>query len=138
MRRSLLAFALLAMGVVLGGCGLSAAEKRDIATAQRITKEFSESSGPDACRLLTNHAVVALYGKFEAPPAQSRALCKRAAARFRGEPVTFTRSELLDDHTIKINALDQDKQFSYQVNLRKGRLGHWRIDLISQARVTPE
>jgi hypothetical protein len=127
---------LLALGVLLGGCGMSASEKRDIAAAQRVTKRFSEASGPSACGLLTNHAVVALYGNFQTPPALSRSLCRRAASQFRGEPVTITRSEVLDPHTIKINALDQDKKFSYQVNLRKGSHGRWRIDLVSQARVT--
>ncbi|MEA2469600.1 MAG: hypothetical protein QOE38_599, partial [Thermoleophilaceae bacterium] len=89
-----------------------------------------------ACKLLTNHAVVALYGRFQTPPALSRSICRRAASQFRGEKVTFTNSEVLDSHTIKVNALDQDKKFSYQVNLRKGSHGRWRIDLISQARVT--
>jgi hypothetical protein len=132
----LLALALFAVGVVLGGCGMTAAEKRDIAAAQRVTQRFSEATGPSACALLTNHAVVALYGRFQTPPALSRSLCRRAASQFRGEQVTFTRSEVLDSHTIKVNALDQDKKFSYQVNLRKGSHGRWRIDLISQARVT--
>ncbi len=127
--------ALFAVAVV--GCGQSASEKRSIAKAISVTKRFSESSGPAACGLLTNHAVRALYGKFDTPAPLSRSLCRRAASQFRGEPVTITRSEVFDAHTIKINALDQDKKFSYQVNLRKGKHGRWRIDLVSQARVTP-
>jgi hypothetical protein len=127
---------LLVLSVVLGGCGQSASEKRDLATARGIVKRFSEASDASACRLLTNKAVRALYGKFKASAARSRANCARRSRSFRGEPVKITRSELLDPRTIKINALDQDGKFSYQVNLRKGSGGFWRIDLVTQAKVT--
>jgi hypothetical protein len=122
--------------LLLAGCGLSAREKRDIADAQRVTQEYAMAHGPRACGLLTNHAVKALYGNWTTPWRLSRAICRRRSSEFRGEPVTITRSELLDKNTIKINALDQDKKFSYQVNLRRGGHGRWRIDLVSQARVT--
>ena len=128
--------AVLVAGLVLGGCGQSASEKRDLATARGIVKRFSETSDSSACRLLTYKAVQALYGKFTAPVPKARANCARRSRFFRGEPVEITRSELLDPHTIKINALDQDGKFSYQVNLRKGTGGRWRIDLITQAKVT--
>src|SRR2546423_8995850 len=124
----------LVLCAVLGGCGQSASEKRDLATARSIVKRFSESSGSSACYLLTYKEVQALYGKFTASPTKSRANCARRSRFFRGEPVEITRSELLDPQTIKINALDQDGKFSYQVNLRKGRGGRWRIDLITQAK----
>ena len=128
--------AVLALGLVLGGCGQSASEKRDLATARAIVKRFSEASDASACHLLTYKAVQALYGKFTAPVPKARANCARAAKYFRGEPIEITRSELLDPRTIKVNALDQDGKFSYQVNLRKGTGGRWRIDLITQAKVT--
>src|SRR2546423_801730 len=128
--------AVFALSLVLAGCGQSASEKRDLATARSIVKRFSEASDSSACRLLTYNAVQALYGKFTAPVPQARANCARRARFFRGEPVEITRSELLDPNTIKINALDQNGKFSYQVNLRKGAGGRWRIDLITQAKVT--
>src|SRR5689334_19828912 len=113
--RRILPFAVLALSVfVLAGCGLSAREKRDIAQAQRVTQEYSLAHGPKACGLLTRHALRALYGNWTAPWQQSKAICRKRSSQFRGEPVTFTRSELLDKNTIKINALDQDKKFSYQ------------------------
>jgi hypothetical protein len=124
------------LSLVLGACGQSASEKRDLAAARSIVKRFSEASDSSACRLLTYKAVRALYGKFTAPATKARANCARRARLFRGEPVEITRSELLDPRTIKINALDQDGKFSYQVNLRKGTGGRWRIDLITQAKVT--
>src|SRR5205085_5638345 len=121
MNRSLLvSLALpLALAVAMGGCGQSASEKRDLATARSIVHRFSETSASRACGLLTNKAVRALYGKFTASAARSRANCARAARAFRGAPVEVTRSEVLDPQTIKINALDQNGKFSYQVNLRK-------------------
>ena len=128
--------AALLLGLVLGGCGQSSSEKRDLAAARAVVKRFAESSDAKACGLLTNKNVRALYGKFKASAAKSRANCARRSRLFRGEPVKITRSELLDPHTIKINALDQDGKFSYQVNLRKGSGGRWRIDLITQAKVT--
>jgi hypothetical protein len=136
MRRFRLLAVPLVLSLALGGCGQSASEKRDLATARSIVKRFSEASDPSACLLLTYKEVQALYGKFTAPPAKARANCARRARFFRGEPVEITRSELLDPRTIKINALDQDGKFSYQVNLRKGSGGRWRIDLITQAKVT--
>jgi hypothetical protein len=136
MRRFRLLAVPVMLSVALGGCGQSASEKRDLATARSIVKRFSESSDASACRLLTIKQVQALYGKFTASPARSRANCARRARSFRGEPVKITRSELLDPRTIKINALDQDGKFSYQVNLRKGSGGYWRIDLITQAKAT--
>jgi hypothetical protein len=132
----MLLLAVASLAVAIGGCGLSAREKRDIARAERVTQQYAEASGPQACSLLTNHAVKALYGNWTTPWRLSRAICRRRSSEFRGEPVTITRTELLDKNTIKINALDQDKKFSYQVNLRKGGHGRWRIDLVSQARVT--
>jgi hypothetical protein len=122
--------------LALGGCGQSTSEKRDLATARAIVHRFSEASDAGACSLLTNKAVRALYGKFTASAAKSRANCARRSRAFRGEPVEITRSELLDPSTIKVNALDQDGKFSYQVNLRKGTGGRWRIDLVTQAKVT--
>jgi hypothetical protein len=134
MRRSVLV--LLLLGLLAAGCGQSASEKRDLATARSIVHRFSESSNASACELLTNKAVRALYGRFKAPAGRSRANCARRSRGFRGEPVEITRTELLDPHTIKVNALDQDGKFSYQVNLRKGPTGRWRIDLVTQAKAT--
>lgn len=136
MRRSVPVFLVL-VSLAVAGCGQSAAEKRDLATARSIVLRFSEASDASACGLLTNKAVRALYGRFKASAARSRANCARRSRAFRGEPVEITRAELLDPHTIKVNALDQDGKFSYQVNLRKGLGGRWRIDLVSQAKVTP-
>src|SRR3954468_8828492 len=115
MRRILLSLLLIVgPGLAASGCGLSAREKHDIKRAERITQRYALASGPRACSLLTNHAVKALYGNWTTPWGLSRAICRRRASEFRGEPVTSTRSELLDENTIKINALDQDKKFSYQ------------------------
>lgn len=133
MRRPVL---VLLVAAALGGCGQSASEKRDLAIADSIVHRYSEAADASACHLLTDKALEALYGRFTASPARSRANCRRASRRFRGEPVKITRSELLDPHTIKVNAADQDGKFTYQVNLRKGSGGRWRIDLITQAKVT--
>ena len=126
---------LAGFALAAAGCGPSAAEKADLAKARAVVKRFAESNDASACRLLTRNAVQALYGKFTAPGPVARANCVRRSVKFRGEPVTITRSELLDPTTIKINALSADGKFSFQVNLRKGRHQLWRIDLVSQAKV---
>ncbi len=136
MSRYLLVVVVL-LGLLVAGCGQSASEKRDLAKARAIVHRFSEATDASACGLLTNKAVRALYGKFKASAARSRANCARRSRFFRGEPVEITRAELLGPRTIKVNALDQDGKFSYQVNLRKGPTGRWRIDLVTQAKVTP-
>jgi len=135
-RVPLVVVAALSMVASLAGCGQSASEKADLARARAVVVKFAGARDASACPLLTDKAVKALYGKFKAPARVSRANCARRSTRFRGEPITITRSELLDEQTIKINALDQDGKFSYQVNLRKGKAGRWRIELVSQARVT--
>jgi hypothetical protein len=126
----------LLLSVVASGCGQSASEKRDLATARSIVHRFSEASDASACGLLTNKAVRALYGQFKTPPGRSRANCAKRARSFRGAPVDITRAELLDPRTIKVNAADKDGKFTYQVNLRKGPTGRWRIDLVTQAKPT--
>ena len=136
MSRYLLAAVVVLVAALLAGCGQSASEKADLARARAVVVKFAAAKDASACPLLTEKAVKALYGKFKASAQVSRANCAKRSSRFRGEPITITRSELLDPQTIKINALDQDGKFSYQVNLRKGRGGRWRIDLISQAKVT--
>src|SRR3954454_18241139 len=113
MRRSLPVLAVL-LSLAASGCGQSAAEKRDLATARSIVHRFSEASDASACGLLTNRAVRALYGQFKTPPGRSRANCAKRARFFRGEPVEITRSELLDTRTIKAQAADHYCQFTYQ------------------------
>jgi hypothetical protein len=132
--RVIFVLAPVALALLVGGCGPSVSEKADIARAEAVVRRFAEASDASACKLLTNNAVTALYGKFVAPPRVARANCARRSVRFRGETVTITRTELLDPGTIKVNALSADKKFSFQVNLVKRR-GTWRIDLISQAKV---
>ena len=134
MRRSFLV--LLVAAAALAGCGQSASEKRNIATADAIVHRYSEASDASACNLLTGKALKALYGRFTASGKRSHANCVKVSRDFRGEPVQITSTELLDPHTIKVNAADQDGKFTYQVNLRKGSGGRWRIDLITQAKPT--
>src|SRR3954465_15103659 len=106
MRRMVHVFLLVSLAAaVLSGCGMTAREKRDIARAERITKEYALASGPRACGLLTNHAVKALYGNWTRPWRFPRSIRRRPPSECRGEPVTIARTELLDENTIKVNAL---------------------------------
>jgi hypothetical protein len=134
MRRTLV---LALCAAVLAGCGTDPKEKADLGQARSVVERFAGASDASACDLLTNEALVNLYGNFTAAPAKAKANCAKTAARFKGGQIRIIRSEILDDLTAKVVAHSADEKFSYSVNLRRVSGDKpWRIDSISQAKLT--
>lgn len=120
----------------LSGCGENAKEKADLGQARSVVQRFSAAQDASACDLLTDDALVNVYGNFR-DAAKGKANCVKKSAKFKGDQVKIIRSSLLDSLTAKVIAHSSDEKFSYSVNLR--RLSGdkpWRIDSISQAKLT--
>jgi hypothetical protein len=131
--RAALTFALLAL--CIAGCGASAKEKADLGQARSVVQQFAAASDASACGLLTDNALVNVYGNFKSP-AVGKATCVKKSAKFKADQVTIIRSSLLDPLTAKVVAHSSDGKFSYSVNLRRLAGGKpWRIDSIAQAKL---
>jgi hypothetical protein len=126
----------LVLGLFVAGCGTSAKEKADLGQARSVVEQFAAATDASACNLLTDNALVNVYGNFKSPAA-GKANCVKKSAKFKGDQVTIFRSELLDPLTAKVIAHSSDKKFSYSVNLRRVTgTKPWRIDSIAQAKLT--
>jgi hypothetical protein len=131
--RPALILALLA--VSLAGCGQDAKEKADLGQARSVVQRFAAATDASACDLLTDNALVNVYGNFRSAAA-GKASCVKKSARFKGDQVTIIRSQLLDSLTAKVVAHSSDEKFSYSVNLRRlSGSKPWRIDSIAQAKL---
>ena len=125
------------VALCVAGCGQSAKEKADLGQARSVVERFAAAHDASACNLLTADALRSVYGNFKGKRAKAHANCVRLAAGFKGDRVTIIKSELLDDETAKVVAHNSAETFSYSVNLRrKGGGKPWRIDSISQAKLT--
>jgi hypothetical protein len=130
-------FVAIACAVALAGCGSDPKVEAELGQARSVVEHFAGASDASACDLLTDDALVNLYGNFSAPPAKAKANCVKTAAGFKGGQIKIIRSELLDDLTAKVVAHSADEKFSYSVNLRRTSGGKpWRIDSIAQAKLT--
>jgi hypothetical protein len=125
-----------ACAAALAGCGTDPKEKADLGQARSVVEHFAGAADASACDLLTDTALVNLYGNFTALPAKAKANCVKTAAGFKGGQIKIIRSELLDNLTAKVVAHSADEKFSYSVNLRRlSGAKPWRIDSIAQAKL---
>jgi hypothetical protein len=131
--RTIAALALAAVAAGAAGCGDNPQDKVNAAEARSVVTRFAEAEGPKACRLLTGDALVQIYGRYTQPPKKALATCVKASAKFKGEPIDITQTEVQDSKTIKLNALSNDKKFTYRISVLKVKKG-WRIDQINQYR----
>jgi hypothetical protein len=132
MRRAL---CISVLALFIAGCGTSAKEKADLGQARAVVEQFAAAHDASACDLLTDTALVNVYGNFT-NPVTGKANCVKKSTKFKGEPVKIIRSELLDPLTAKVIAHGANNKFSYSVNLRRVAGGKpWRIDSISQAKL---
>jgi hypothetical protein len=133
--RTALAFALLALAFSAAGCGQDAKTKADLGQARSVVERFAAAQDASACDLLTDNALVNVYGNFQSPAA-GKASCVKKSAKFKGDQIKIIRSQLLDSLTAKVVAHSSDEKFSYSVNLRRLSGGKpWRIDSIAQAKL---
>ncbi len=132
--RPIAAVALAAFPFAVSGC-LSAKEKEYIEDARAVTTQFSAADDARACDMLTGQALVKLYGtRLDQPVSVARAKCARSSTAFQGEPVKITGTELIDDRTIRVSAMNEDGTFTYAVTARRPR-DRWLVDEVNQYRV---
>lgn len=128
---ALVACAAAAVAVAVSGCGGdNGVDKEQI---RSVIHQFARSDGPEACSLLSDNAVVNVYGGFEKPVAQARAACVARSRQFKGEDVRITSMKVLDDSTVRVGALNPKGNVTYNLSMR--RFGPaWRIDAINQSK----
>ena len=123
--------AALCSGLALTGCS----GERDTGEGRKIeaaVKQFALSHGPDACNLLSHHALRRVYGAATGSPRVGKARCKRAAARFEAQPVAVTFVRFKTSTDAQATAKTLDGRHYWTVGLLKRR-GRWLIDSITTA-----
>jgi hypothetical protein len=122
---------LAAAAIALAGC--SDTKGVDVNRVRGVVTKFAESSGPDACALLTPTALIDIYGGSTQPLAKARASCLARSKHFKGQAVTITTAVVTDPNTVKVGATNPKGDVTYTVTVR--RIGSsWQIDDIRQAR----
>lgn len=134
--RRVLSPLLLAAAVAVGAsaCRSDSSTKANISEVRSVVIQFAAASDARACDLLTGNALVNVYGGFTSPPAVAKAKCVKRSAGFKGEPITITKAQLIDNQTAKVNALSTDGRFTYSVTVRRPRKT-WLIDQITLRKV---
>jgi hypothetical protein len=122
---------LAATAIVLAGCGNA---KVDTAQIRSVVEQFAESHDAKACDLLSQHALINLYGGFKKKnAARAKAICVERSKDFEGEQVGIDKLEVIDENRARIEAHSIGRDITYGVSLH--RYGTtWRIEAISQAK----
>jgi hypothetical protein len=151
--RGLAAAAVCAAACVgFAGCAINVAKIGDQSgtpkgkQAVAVVEKFAESSGADACDLLTPNALRDVYGGEQArgtpaapiegpPPAYALANCRNAAAHFEGQKVGIDKVTLIGDRAVKVQAkISQGKDLGdrlFTVTLRR-KGNQYLIDEITE------
>jgi hypothetical protein len=120
-----------AAAILLSGCGKA---KVDTAQIRSVVHQFAESHDAGACNLLSQHALVNLYGGYKKKNAsKARSLCVARAKNFKSEQVGIDTLEVIDENRARVEAHSIGRDITYGVSLH--RYGTtWRIEAISQAK----
>jgi hypothetical protein len=133
MRSCLPPLVALAAALAVAGCGDGWKDKVDVDQIRSVVTDFAQADDASACKLLSEKAIVDVYGGFKKSPRKSRTVCERRAKGFKGEPVEITNVNLIDPKKARVSALNPDETVAYGVNLSLyGK--RWLIDSISQAK----
>lgn len=133
MARRLLPLLCAAAALLAAGCGDDPSKRVDKAELRGIVQRFAQAHDASACGLLSDQALINVYGGFDKTAAQSRAVCVKRSSGFKGQPVRVTSMQVLDDQTVRVGALSQKGDVQYTVNMR--RFGNaWKIDRINQSK----
>ena len=117
--------------ILLAGCGKA---KVDTAQIRSVVHQFAESHDASACDLLSQHALVNLYGGYKKKnAAKAKSLCVARAKNFKSEDVGIDSLEVIDENRARVEAHSIGRDITYGVSLR--RYGSkWLIESISQAK----
>ena len=108
--------------VALAGCTDHGADEKKVKTA---VNEFAAASGPRACDLLTQNALVQVYGGEH--PEKAHEQCVAAAKRFTGTKIDITNVHWTDNNTAKVSVGKPKAVHHYTVTVVKFGT-RWRID----------
>jgi hypothetical protein len=150
-RRAVVAAASVAAVLSLGACGADVVpgfggDDSDTAEgrkAKAVVVKFAESSGPEACDLLTPAGLRKVYGAKEKPspapeitappPAVSLAECRRRSARFQGQKVEVEKVDKTESGKFRIDVTTDEGGRTFVVTLEKRpRDGQWLIEEIRE------
>lgn len=133
MAKRLLLIGSLVLSLTAAGCGDSTPKHVNPAQLRGIVQRFANAHGASACKLLSDQALINVYGGFKKKPAQARAACVRQSSNFKGQPVKITSMNIIDDSTVRIGATNMKGDVAYVVNVR--RFGNtWLIDRINRSK----
>ena len=123
------AAAALCAALPLAGCS----GDRDTGAGRKIeavVKRFALAHGPDACALLSDHAVVQVYGGGSYDTRAARRSCATASARFKGQAVEVTFVKIASSTGAHVTARTPDGKRYWGVSMVKSH-DRWLIDGIA-------
>lgn len=108
--------------MVLAGCGDNSADDKKV---RAVVNQFAAEHGPRACDLLTQDALVQIYGGEH--PETAHEQCVAASKRFTGTTVDITNVHFTDSSTAKVSVGKEKAPHHYTVTVVKFG-SRWRID----------
>jgi hypothetical protein len=124
-------------GAVAALCGalslVGCSGQRDTAEGRKVeaaVKRFALARGPEACAMLTHHALRHVYGGLHDDFQLGRKRCLAESAKFAGEPVVVTFVQFRGPRSAHASARTLDRRRFYVVGLIKPR-GRWEIQSVT-------
>jgi hypothetical protein len=119
----------LCAALAISGCS----GQRDTSEGRKVeaaVKRFALGQGPEACTMLTHHALRHVYGGLHDDFALGRSRCLAASKRFTREQVLVTFVQFSTGRSAHATARSLDGRRYYLVGLIKPR-GRWEIQSVT-------
>jgi hypothetical protein len=125
--------------LALSGCGGDDGSEEDVRQVRDVVNRFAGAEDREACDLLTDEALVELYGggssSATSGPAVDRAedACVERSAQFRGARVRIEKVDIVAERAARVKAFNEPHDREYNLLLRKPEgEDDWLIDQIIQ------
>lgn len=121
--------AVLCAAVALAGCS----GERDTSEGRKVeavVKRFALAHGPEACGMMSHHALRHVYGGLSGDPRVGRSRCLKLSRQFSSEPIEVTFVQFSGAREAHASARALDRRRYYAVGLIKPR-GRWLIQSVS-------
>ena len=118
-----------AAALALAGCS----GERDTSEGRKVeaaVKQFAAARGPEACSMLTHHALRHVYGGLSGDPRAGLRRCLALSSRFSAEPIEVTFVQFSGSREAHASAHALDRRRYYAVGLIKPH-GRWLIQSVS-------
>ena len=129
MARGRMAVLCAAAAVSLAGCS----GERDTTEGRKVeavVEQFAAAHGPEACSMLSHHALRHVYGRLTGDPRVGLRRCLSLSAHFTGEPIKVTFVQFSGSREAHASARALDRRRYYAVGLIKPR-GRWLIQSVT-------